>query len=971
MANWYYYNENGEKIEVTGKKLKELASQGTITSETIIETEEGKSALARKVKGLTFLETAQSTGTDNGMENIKKYLEIQDVEQLRENFERLQMRQEQQRATQSIPFPPPPPPPQIVVLPTPTANQTENQTTPQKAPFASPNLLKRGIILFLLLLLLIGVPAFVTGFMLGGRYRIPSPDIVAKPEAAQAILPVENIVADEPEQPEANEPVAPPFQSEFKDIFEAASKGTIQNVEYFLKNGADVNTNDNKYGDTPLHCAAAGNADVEVLKYLVSQGANVNANNSYKHTPLYCAAIRNSNVDVLEYLVSQDADVNAKDNEGKTPLDDANTEEKREVLRAAGGKSGTETIITPPPQATGTRPTLTLATGVDPKLYGKTLDDSDFQWESLRGKYVLIKFTATWCGPCQGEIPGMLKAYEKYHNKGLEIVSVYVWQHESDPVETVKKHVQEKQLPWIIISEELSKRVGHPTYRDFYGVRGVPTMVLVDKEGKIILPNARGSGLQNKLAEIFKVEEPVEITEARQQYEEVVEKAKTPYREELEKELALAKKKSDNNFVLSLEAELKHLNSKDGAELTAFAPDKRTLLTAKARYKNQIETAQDTYQKRMESLVKELTRANRPDDTKFVQEAYNRLRDRLKEQNHLKKPNFSLITPKRSRFAPVPVIHMTMELNADGKGRYGVSTGMSTDLPSPLFPSSPFPLSAFPKAQAFRGQNGMGRVIFDFRNADPLAAWEASGWIYSFNHSKIDTQRKTLRFESSQLARPSFSPGKFSDLPFRVTIEAVANPRGYCPLIYFWLNTRQGERSYIALWRRADASLMDRLLFSHYGRFNPDGSRSDIALPNAVLADNQPIWTFFELPKMAVGNVASVYYQIEAGHEQTIAPRLLDLDVEIILVDISGRLKAATGFTVGKVGETVMVRSVSPRTAAFRAGLMQGDEIIRFNGEKISVEQIQRILNEVKFGTPISVAVIRNGEEKVFRFYAE
>ena len=54
MANWYYYNESGEKIEVTGGQLKELAKTGMITPETIVETEDGKKARAGKVKGLTF-----------------------------------------------------------------------------------------------------------------------------------------------------------------------------------------------------------------------------------------------------------------------------------------------------------------------------------------------------------------------------------------------------------------------------------------------------------------------------------------------------------------------------------------------------------------------------------------------------------------------------------------------------------------------------------------------------------------------------------------------------------------------------------------------------------------------------------------------------------------------------------------------------------------------------------------------------
>ena len=147
---------------------------------------------------------------------------------------------------------------------------------------------------------------------------------------------------------------------------------------------------------------------------------------------------------------------------------------------------------------------LRLAVGNDPKLYGRTLDDKEFEWEKLRGKYVLIKFTATWCGPCEMQIPSMLEAYERYHEKGFEIVSVYMWQRDADPVATVKNYVEEKGMPWIIISEELSRQAGHPEFGSFYNIRGVPTMVLVDKEGKIIMTNARGPQLQSRLAEIFR-----------------------------------------------------------------------------------------------------------------------------------------------------------------------------------------------------------------------------------------------------------------------------------------------------------------------------------------------------------------------------------------------------------------------------------------------------------------------------------
>jgi thiol-disulfide isomerase/thioredoxin len=146
---------------------------------------------------------------------------------------------------------------------------------------------------------------------------------------------------------------------------------------------------------------------------------------------------------------------------------------------------------------------LLTAFGSDLKLYGRTLDDKDFDWESLRGKHVLVQFTATWCGPCHMEIPGMLEAYKKYHDKGFEIISIYVWERGTDVVASVKDHVAQKQLPWIIISETLTEKAGQPKHGEFYLLNGVPTMLLVDKAGKIIMTNARGEALQTKLAEIF------------------------------------------------------------------------------------------------------------------------------------------------------------------------------------------------------------------------------------------------------------------------------------------------------------------------------------------------------------------------------------------------------------------------------------------------------------------------------------
>ena len=92
--------------------------------------------------------------------------------------------------------------------------------------------------------------------------------------------------------------------------------GHLDVVKYLVSQGADVN--EAKNGWTPLHRAAA-RGHLDVVKYLVSQGADVNAKNNDGGTPFFMAAVH-GHLDVVKYLVSQGADVNAEDNDGRTPL---------------------------------------------------------------------------------------------------------------------------------------------------------------------------------------------------------------------------------------------------------------------------------------------------------------------------------------------------------------------------------------------------------------------------------------------------------------------------------------------------------------------------------------------------------------------------------------------------------------------------------------------------------------------------
>lgn len=175
----------------------------------------------------------------------------------------------------------------------------------------------------------------------------------------------------------------------------------------------------------------------------------------------------------------------------------ASLEEQKELMAAANERTSRQRVM----KGIIERVTALENTAIGKPFIDFKMSDPEGQEVSLsdyvrKGKYVLIDFWASWCGPCRADIPHLKAIYQEYKDKGLEIVAVSF----DDSEKAWKKAIKDLDLPWPHMSD---LKVWNSAAAKSYAISSIPHTILLNQEGIIVDRNLRGERLKKKLAELM------------------------------------------------------------------------------------------------------------------------------------------------------------------------------------------------------------------------------------------------------------------------------------------------------------------------------------------------------------------------------------------------------------------------------------------------------------------------------------
>jgi peroxiredoxin len=141
----------------------------------------------------------------------------------------------------------------------------------------------------------------------------------------------------------------------------------------------------------------------------------------------------------------------------------------------------------------------TMIGATAPEFVQNNADGKPVRLSDFRGKYLLVDFWASWCGPCRAENPNVVKSFNQYKDKGFTILGVSL-DNETGRQKWLDA-IQKDGLNWAQVTD---LKYWDNEVAVLYGIRSIPQNLLLDPDGKIIAKNLRGKALEDKLAEVLK-----------------------------------------------------------------------------------------------------------------------------------------------------------------------------------------------------------------------------------------------------------------------------------------------------------------------------------------------------------------------------------------------------------------------------------------------------------------------------------
>lgn len=140
---------------------------------------------------------------------------------------------------------------------------------------------------------------------------------------------------------------------------------------------------------------------------------------------------------------------------------------------------------------------LLQAGTVAPDISLKTIDGKQFSLKSLRGKYVVLDFWASWCPDCRKDAPNIVALYDKFHKKGVEFVGVSF----DNNAESWKNGVQKLGIKYTQVSD--LQRMNESPVAKTYRIKWIPTVYVIDPQGKVVLATVMSDKVSAYLTSVY------------------------------------------------------------------------------------------------------------------------------------------------------------------------------------------------------------------------------------------------------------------------------------------------------------------------------------------------------------------------------------------------------------------------------------------------------------------------------------